>query len=151
MTRLPSTLELAVGANGDPLEGAWVQLTLRMKSKNDLALLVGPTDVAGRLVVTADEMERQIKATWEAFPMDYGGLALWDGRIEAFALDREGVRRVLAAVDTWGLGLAVTSKEDAVRLDAYGLWLETHRGQALELRVEDPGGGVQVETPTSRA
>jgi hypothetical protein len=140
MTRLPSTLELAVGANGDPLEGAWVQLTLRMKSKNDLALLVGPTDVAGRLVVT-----------WEAFPMDYGGLALWDGRIEAFALDREGVRRVLAAVDTWGLGLAVTSKEDAVRLDAYGLWLETHRGQALELRVEDPGGGVQVETPTSRA
>ena len=147
MTKLPSEIEVDASADGDPLEGAWIQLTLRMTAKNDFNLLIGPTDVTGRIVVRAEELVRQIEGSRDLAPMDYASLESWDGLIDVVALNREGANRALAAVEIWGTGVALKSDEDVRRLEAYARRLEALEGQVLTVDVrEQPTVGVRVET-----
>jgi hypothetical protein len=98
---LPDTLHISVFADGQPLPGGWVRVHLGTTKRNSHDLLACPTDAAGRVAVTRQRIESFVQDQLAASPMDYGGLAAWDGLINVEPLTREAVSGVFEAIRIW--------------------------------------------------
>ena len=84
--------------NRAPAGGLQVSLTLRMSRKNDFQLIVGPSDEAGALSVSWQEIEEDCRATKSFFLIDYWDLrAGFTGEIEMWPLSLDEVNGALAA------------------------------------------------------
>jgi hypothetical protein len=68
---LPQQLTITGLADGVPTHGLMVLVTLRMYRKNDYDIVVGPTDRAGKVVVTRPQIEKEVGASLRLFPSDY--------------------------------------------------------------------------------
>jgi hypothetical protein len=70
-------------------------LTLTMKRKDDLKILIGPSARDGWVNVTRIDLERRIaELQEEMFPMDYAEITAWTGEIRPRVLGVEGVERL---------------------------------------------------------
>jgi hypothetical protein len=105
MTTAPSQVVIRCTLDDEPFAGAYVTLSLPMWSKNQYALLFGPSDERGVISVTRDELMRSVHDDEAAFPMDYASFPdEWSGGIGAAVLDAAGVQRLRDAITLWGDG-----------------------------------------------
>ena len=105
MTAAPSRVVIRCTADDEPFVGAYVIVSLPMWSKNQYALLFGPSDERGLISISADDLTRQARHEEAAFPMDYVSFpAKWAGGIGAEILDADGVQRLREAISVWGDG-----------------------------------------------
>lgn len=98
----PVKLTFSAFRDGEPFAGAWFELEIEMRRKNNYRALVGPADGAGVLVAQWAAIEDQCRHTLSFFLMDYVDLRWWTGKIAASVVDRAACARILAAADFWG-------------------------------------------------
>lgn len=150
--RYPDQLIVDVTAAANPLPGAWILLTLGMPTKNDFNLLFGPADKHGRLVIRWPEVESQVQQTRNMFPMDYGGLASWNGTIRVVAMNQVAVARSVAALETWGTARIPGGDSGLARLLSLGEELQRRTGQELRVAASlEPADSGSVEQVKAEA
>src|SRR5439155_21669855 len=76
----PTPIEVHCAIGEEPLSGAWVTLTLPMRSKNPYRLLFGPADAGGVIRISSDELRAKARAAIDFFPIDYSNFPeAWTG------------------------------------------------------------------------
>jgi hypothetical protein len=94
---------IRLSVDDEPLAGVFAIVALPMWSKNQYALLFGPSDERGVISVSGDDLTRGATAIQDLFPMDYASFpAEWSGGIGAEIVDADGVQRLRVAMDIWG-------------------------------------------------
>ena len=63
--RVPERISITITAEGSPLEGIPVMLRFEMAQKNHHSFVFGPSDVTGKIDVSADEIRREAHKTME--------------------------------------------------------------------------------------
>jgi hypothetical protein len=143
---LPNSVTIAVEARGEPLPGAWVLLRLGTTRKNPHGMLVGPMNSDGEIVLWRETIEENVEHELEMTPMDYVGLEGWDGVITVEAMNRDRVRRAIAAVDVWRDLGSLRTEENLQSLTRYLDSLEMVAGVDLSVRAScEPRDAAHVE------
>ena len=100
----PDFITVAVFKNrsGQPVGGKAVMIKLKMQRKNDHN--IGPkfTNGSGVVVFTKTEIIEEIDATINGSPMDYSGGIECCKSVEAIAMGREAIARLINARKIWG-------------------------------------------------
>jgi hypothetical protein len=152
MGEIPDELIIQARDREGGLAGSWVRLTLATRRKNDFGVVLGPADREGRLVATRQEVLDQIDETRDFFPMDYTGLADWDGTIRVSVMNRDDVSRTLSAFEMWGKALGVRSPQHLDQLKAFGRLLQSREREELHVRVQArPPEVARIEQVISHA
>jgi hypothetical protein len=95
---LPNEIVVVVKRNAIPVSGMFVLCALRSMHKNDFKLVFGPTDSAGRLRVSREDLLREGGNEKRLFPMDYGDVETdFSGELKVTPMNREALSRALAA------------------------------------------------------
>src|SRR5713226_6616807 len=82
MSEVPSSLSIACRLDNEPLEGAWVMLTLLMEWKNPIYLRFGPSDSDGTITISRDDLVAEAQGFVVPSPMDYIGFpGGWTGQL----------------------------------------------------------------------
>jgi hypothetical protein len=95
---------VSVALGGEPLAGAWVDLRLLMRRKNDYRLPFGPTDAYGARSVTRAAIER-MSIEQRTGLMDYMALGDSTGEIVITAFNLDAVRRDEEGHRVWATAL----------------------------------------------
>lgn len=99
---LPSRLELSLSLRDQPLPGGWVFVDLPMYRKNSYRLFFGPTDDAGVVVITRQELAERVHETNSVFPMDYIGLGPdWTGEVSLRPVNLQAIEQLRTGFATW--------------------------------------------------
>jgi hypothetical protein len=131
---VPAQVSIRCTADGEPLAWAFVTVQLPMWSKNQYALVFGPSDGNGVIRVSGDELAAQARAEQDAFPMDYATFpADWSGAIGVEVLDQAGVQRLREAMRVWGEGFY--PPEFGRTLNAYEQRLRALEGRHLQAEI----------------
>jgi hypothetical protein len=124
--------------DGAPFAGAYVTVSLPMWTKNQYALLFGPSDERGVISITGDELMSGVRAEQDMFPMDYVSFpAEWSGGIGAEILEAAGVQRLREAIGVWGDDHV--PHRLAADLDAYEERVQLHAARKLTAEVAHTG------------
>ena len=83
-------------AQGDPVEGVFLSLTVRMKKKSNYHCNSRCSDRSGRVLIAADHVASQCLDHLEAMPMDYVGLS--DDTFESLRADVPPTEQVERAI-----------------------------------------------------
>ena len=139
-TVLPAEVLLLALVNGVPLDGAWFTLTLPMRRKNPYRLMFGPGSPEGTLIVTRDEILREVKKVRDLFLMDYEDPALgWTGVIEVRVMNRSDIANVLLAYNTYRAA-DVYPSDMPTSLTQFEATLTEHDDEELTAEVQMQGG-----------
>lgn len=115
--KLPEKLLLTVSADGQPLADMLVKLEFSMSAKNPHHMVFGPSDAAGQISITADQMSTEAKNTQDLFLMDYDRLETgWTGRLKVRAMNLPMIKRALAAYHTFGSDQYAPGYENNLRV-----------------------------------
>lgn len=143
----PDAVVVSASADGKPLIGAGLTITIPT-TRNPLILLpLGPTDSSGSFVVSGQVLERMAADEVGLFPADCGTLLpeLWISILNRtdLARRREGYR-------TWG-GSARFGHDYLGRLDAYDCAVASLAGALLTASATSQGGTFVVRCTSQRA
>ena len=137
---LPEQIEVTVKADGKPLEGVLIQLSILTTFKNDFVLIFGPTGVDGKLIINRDEMITQARRDQELFIMDYGDPEIdFSGELLVSVFGKEAIKR---AIDVYPLF------KDAFEFPT-GYLTQLHR--ALEILENLPDQKISVDVAHEEA
>ncbi|WP_242395822.1 hypothetical protein [Anaeromyxobacter oryzisoli] len=135
----PNEIVVVVKRNGIPVPGMFVLCTLRSTRKNDFKLVFGPTDSAGRLRVSREDLLREGGNEKRLFPMDYGDVeADFSGELKVTPMNREALSRALTAYSMFN------------NVSPYPAGYEENVRRARDA-LEHENGVLVVETSTSDA
>lgn len=99
---LPSMFRAIATIQNEPVDGLFVKLVLKTDYKNDYSFTVGPTDSAGKIEVTRQEITAWGKETIKWALMDYGPIEnVYTGECSVEILKREDLERVLKAYERY--------------------------------------------------
>jgi hypothetical protein len=100
---LPSRLEISLSLGDEPLPGGWVLVGLPMFRKNPYHLHFGPTNEAGVVVVTSEDLSEGARATNDLFIMDYIGLGpeWWSGEVLLKPVTLRAIQHLRVGFATW--------------------------------------------------
>lgn len=147
MTRviLPDRLVLRAAIAGEPLRGAFFDVELSMARKNSFRLLIGPADARGEASISHEGIDVKVRSELDLFPMDYLGLdAAWTGVVVVRAVDRDALRRLRSAHETWGsTGGYPTGFPDLVEALEAGL-AAFDPAEPIEVEAVAQGGNARV-------
>jgi len=101
MTKIPDRLSAVVSADGKPLEGLLIMLSLEMTSKNTFHIVFGPTDKKGRVEVSWREIESEAARSRKMFSLDYDGLSSFNGKIIVAPMAQDQLKSALGAYDIY--------------------------------------------------
>lgn len=93
-------LSFRVMAFGVPVRGACISLSLKMGLKNDVSMILGPTDEDGSITVSLEELQARSRETASDFPMDYRP-DTWTRKVEARAMTRSDIERFEVGYQEW--------------------------------------------------
>jgi hypothetical protein len=99
VARLPDRLIVTGRADGKPLSGLLILLSIVMTRKNDFNMVLGPTGPKGVIQVSKKKMEEEIKRSLEMFPMDYEAMSLFAGELSLSAMNLLQIDSALNAYD----------------------------------------------------
>jgi hypothetical protein len=148
---LPDRISIRVDADGKPAAGMFVRVTLQMARKNDFSLGFGPSDIAGRLNISREDLLLEAEKERRLFVMDYGHPERdFGGELSIQPLNREALARAIAAYELYHdetefpAGYVDMLREASTNLDRNG-----HRQLSVEVEFADPG--VRIQSVTSAA
>ncbi len=95
--KIPDSLTTIVLADGKPLPGLLILVSLEMTRKNAFNMVFGPSDKEGKVEVSKTEIENEVTRTLDLFPMDYEGLSSFKGKLIVGAMGLEQVESALGA------------------------------------------------------
>lgn len=144
--RLPTWIKAACRADGKPLEGAMLQVTIKVRRKNDFTVPFGPTDESGGALIHLRAIQDWAEIERALFPMDFTGLGDATGEFAIAAMNRESVRGALAAYEMFHQGVRYPSGYSEDLRDAQRA-LNRIAPATLSVEVEHDGEGVIVRTP----
>lgn len=114
---IPNRIECVVLADGAPLSGVFVRLTLHTNYKNDYSFLVGPTDSMGKVALTREELLERAEDKLQGAIMDYGRLSnVYAGKASATLLSAHDLEKAATTASRSGRD----QTEIAYRLNALG-------------------------------
>lgn len=144
---MPRQVRVTALLDDQPFQDAWLALNLNMSLKNDYGLLFGPTDAAGELVISDDDLQEQIQRQLDLFPMDYASpKSAWTGSMRIRVLNRSDVANLQMAYDTWK-DLDLYPEDLPSHLSRLDALLSANEGCRLSARADVPGGeGVVIDT-----
>lgn len=100
--KLPERIDVRVIADGRPVAGMFVCVTVRTTRKNDFGLGFGPTNKEGELVIWRHDLIREAEKERRLFIMDYGHPEYdFAGEVVVTPLNREALRQAITAYDTY--------------------------------------------------
>jgi hypothetical protein len=115
--KLPEKLLLTVSADGQPFAGMLVKLEFPMSAKNPHHMVFGPSDSAGQITITGEQMSTEAKNTQDLFLMDYDQLESgWTGRLKVRPMNLPMIKRALAAYRTFGSDQYAPGYENNLRV-----------------------------------
>jgi hypothetical protein len=95
---LPECLHATVSSSGRPVSGLFVRVRIATSRKNDFANGFGPSDAAGNISVTREDLLREAERDRNLFIMDYGHPEHdYAGCIDVTPMNREALIRALDA------------------------------------------------------
>lgn len=96
----------------EPLANIAVQIRLFARHKNDYYLIPPLSDSYGRIQVTSDWVEKQIKQERDLFVMDYTSLSVeFEPKIEIRIMSQEQIDRVVQSMEEWRTILRIDDRE----------------------------------------
>jgi hypothetical protein len=94
---LPDHLTTIVLADGKPLPGLLILVSLEMNRKNAFNMVFGPSNKEGKIEVSKKDLEREAARNQKMFPMDYDDLSAFKDEIHVSAMSLNQVESSLAA------------------------------------------------------
>lgn len=133
--KLPERLQVRLLADGTPVKGMFVRVTIKTTRKNDFVLGFGPSDEEGMLQISRAQLLREAEKERRLFVMDYGHPeADFAGEISVRALSREDLQRAIVAYDLYQ-GVSPYAPEYAENLQEARLALEELKPRELAVEV----------------
>ncbi len=134
---LPDESIVTCKADGEPMMGLLVMVTLEMRKKNDYHVLFGPSDRQGRIQVRKSEILEKIREEQSLFPMDYEGEEF---RGESLRVEPMGLRDLESALKAYEVYGPEAGYPERYREVLTGAWetLYRLRPRRLELDVSVP-------------
>ena len=143
--RMPTWIKVICRADGRPLKGELVTLTIKVRRKNDFNVPGGPTDDSGTAVMTLPEVEEWADLARGTFPMDYTGLGDFNGELVVSAESRDSLDRALRAYEMFHRGIDYPAGY-AEKLRGAKKAVEQIAPAILTVEVDHDGEGVTVRT-----
>ena len=119
---------------------------LPMFRKNSYRLLFGPTNEAGVVVITREDVSDQAREIVGLFPMDYIGLGPdWNGEVLLRPANLRAIERLRLGFATWG-GTGIYPIDFLEQLEALQRQLDTVAPSTMiKLSLlSDPGGDADI-------
>ncbi len=96
--RIPARMKVAIAAGDRKMPGMFAMLTFVMARKNSFDFLFGPSNEAGEIEITRDQVLAEARKSMELFVMDYANIeSYWTGRLRVTPMNRDAVQRALSA------------------------------------------------------
>lgn len=139
---LPAEIRIRVVADGKPLHGAFVLVTLRMRRKSDFGLAFGPADKAGLIRVERGDLLREAEKERRMFIMDFAHPETdFSGRITVTPMNLEAIDRAILAERSFATALGQPAARGD-QLQETKRMLETLGSAQLSADVECDGSVV---------
>ena len=147
---LPDRIVIEVTADGRPVPGALVDVTLSMISKNPHTMVLGPADSRGQIVVSRVDLLDRATENCRNFVMDYSDLASrFAGSVDVRPVTPSRLAQMRKIHETFGSSFKYPGDWPAV-LEGQERWFSEHPTNSLAARVEVSPPGVRVSTPEVR-
>jgi hypothetical protein len=143
--KLPTWMSIVCRADGSPIAGAYIDVTVKVRRKNDFPVLAGPTDVTGVTLVTREQIEESADWHKRAFLMDYTGLGDATGEIVVTPKNREHLDAALRAYELYHRYLPFPAGYQEKLLKGKGV-LNKLAPATLSVEVEHDGEGITIRT-----
>ena len=144
MVAPPERIDIAIIADGKPVPGALVDVSLSMKSKNPHTMVLGPADENGRILVMRAELVERAMRNCRHFVMDYADITKYfGGTVEVRPVTPERVRQIRKGYEEFSPYFDYPADWPTV-LKAAEQWFAEHRVSSLTARVEVVPSSVQV-------
>jgi hypothetical protein len=101
LLKVPEHFTAIVLADGKPLQGLLIMLSLEMARKNAFNMVFGPSNEKGKVEVSKKDIEREVARTQKMFPMDYDDLSSFKEEVHISAMSLDQVESSLAAYDLY--------------------------------------------------
>jgi hypothetical protein len=96
--RIPATIRVGIKAGDRKMQGLFAMLTFAMARKNSFDLLFGPSNEAGEIEITREQVLEEARKSMELFVMDYADIeSYWTGKLRVTPMNRDAVQRSLSA------------------------------------------------------
>jgi hypothetical protein len=99
--KIPDQLTAIVSANGKPLQGLLVMVSLEMSRKNRFNIVFGPSNEKGTIEISKLQIENEVAKTRKMFPVDYEDLSSFKGTITVGVMSSGQVNSALNAYDQY--------------------------------------------------
>jgi hypothetical protein len=101
LLKVPEHFTAIVLADGKPLQGLLIMLSLEITRKNRFNIILGPSNREGKVEVSRKDLEREVARTQKMFPMDYDDLSSFKEEIHVSAMSLDHVESSLAAYELY--------------------------------------------------
>jgi hypothetical protein len=136
---LPEKLTATCKADGEPVSGLLVDLTVKMRRKNDFHMVFGPSDGEGTITIHNLEILGQVETDQRLFEQDYADLHYFSGELLLEPMDQRSLESAYHAYEIYRAAVPFPSDYPDKLREAWETLNKRHPERLdVEVAVEPP-------------
>jgi hypothetical protein len=102
--RIPDTIHVVISAGKQPVPGMLAMLKFVTSQKNSFNFVFGPSDAAGNIQLSREQLIAEAQKDREFFLMDYAEIEFaWTGTLIVTPMNRDAIKRARSAFELFRL------------------------------------------------